>query len=261
MKRLIVILIILSLSIFVKAQSYSGTSFKASSFMNSPMYKLNNIQIYDTSNLTRSKAFFTKYQYYRLDANYSFISNIITGAHSIRIGTDAGNKESGINKFNTIIGYKAGEENTSGSVNTFIGVTSGWKTTIGTSNTFIGNEAGLYNTTGSYNIYLGRDAGQNIQRSNRFVINSIPKASESDDTTKSLIYGYMDSNPLKQRLTFNAAIYGTTLFKMPANTGNAFTITPPNSTINQRFHLCPPVKVFYPQLFFLTNMIMSIFRS
>lgn len=69
--------------------------------------------------------------------------------------------------YNTFVGSKAGQGNTSGSYNTYFGYRAGFPNTAGSHNTFVGYEAGKANTDGSDNVLIGYNAGQGSQRGQR----------------------------------------------------------------------------------------------
>jgi len=64
-------------------------------------------------------------------------------------------------KYNTILGYKADNSLTSGSNNIIIGASAGLKLTSGSHNTLIGYGAGLNHTNQTYNVMIGTTAGYN----------------------------------------------------------------------------------------------------
>ena len=59
--------------------------------------------------------------------------------------------------YNTVLGYEAADDLTSGSSNTIVGNQAGYKLTGATGNTLIGRLAGENLTTGSYNVAIGYD--------------------------------------------------------------------------------------------------------
>ncbi len=89
--------------------------------------------------------------------------------------------------YNTFLGYRAGEQNTTGSDNTFIGKNAGYSNTEGTNNTFIGNASGYSNMDGDNNVFLGHNAGTTEKGSDKLYI-------ENSATTTPLIYGDFASN-------------------------------------------------------------------
>lgn len=83
-----------------------------------------------------------------------------TGSQNAFLGAYAGQSNtSGSN--NTFLGYQTGYKNTSGYVNMFLGNAAGLSNTSGWGNIFIGNSAGYSNTTGIANMFLGQQAGFN----------------------------------------------------------------------------------------------------
>jgi len=78
-------------------------------------------------------------------------------------GTDAGSNLNGINATdNTLFGYKAGEDVTTGTHNTTFGKTAGTDITTGSSNTCIGSNAGHKITTVDSNTLVGAYSGYNL---------------------------------------------------------------------------------------------------
>ncbi len=65
-------------------------------------------------------------------------------------------------KYNTVIGYLADSSLTSGSNNIIIGASAGRKLTTGKHNTLIGNSAGFNHTSQEYNVMIGTTAGYNV---------------------------------------------------------------------------------------------------
>ena len=72
----------------------------------------------------------------------------------------ARNLSSGVN--NTVIGYLADSSLTSGSNNIVIGASTGRNLTTGSHNTLIGYGAGLNHTSQTYNVMIGTTAGYNV---------------------------------------------------------------------------------------------------
>lgn len=122
---------------------------------------------------------------------------------NVHIGTDVAKRSTG--NYNTFLGYKSGEDNTSGSSNTFVGVGSGTNNkegglntflggqsgvnnTDGLGNTFVGFMAGNSNTTGSNNVFIGFQAGIGVTGSNKFAIGN-----RHDNT---LLYGDFQNKSL-----------------------------------------------------------------
>ena len=122
---------------------------------------------------------------------------------------------------NTAVGFEAINTNVTGSSNVGIGYQSIFSNVSGVQNTALGTNA-LYSVTGNHNTGVGRDvlysatgarkiglgawAGyNNTTLSDRLFINSTHFPNIGDDTTKSIIYGMMDSTSrVNQRLYINA---------------------------------------------------------
>jgi len=67
-------------------------------------------------------------------------------------------------KYNTVIGYLADSSLTTGTSNIIIGASAGRKLTSGIHNTLIGNGAGQNHTSNEYNVMIGTSAGANLLR-------------------------------------------------------------------------------------------------
>ncbi|MEO1655696.1 MAG: tail fiber domain-containing protein, partial [Bacteroidota bacterium] len=89
----------------------------------------------------------------------------------------------------TFIGYRAGEENTTGSSNTSIGYLAGDNNRTGINNTYLGARAGQNNQSGSFNVFLGNQAGTSETGSNKLYI-------DNSSTSAPLIYGDFSTNEL-----------------------------------------------------------------
>ncbi len=103
----------------------------------------------------------------------------LDSGQTIGIGTNALANDDGSDNFNTALGYKAGEDITSGTGGVFVGYEAGLQATTsnypiaigyeaigigvmtGTDNTGIGRQAGSDLTSGTYNLMLGYRAGYN----------------------------------------------------------------------------------------------------
>jgi len=126
---------------------------------------------------------------------------------------------------NTAIGRASASATTTGASNVAVGVLSLTTNTIGNSNTALGTQSLMSNTSGGGNVAVGQSslagntsglnniglgyaAGSwNNVDSNRLFINSQSTYSYADDTTKSILYGVMNSVTSTQRLRLNARIF------------------------------------------------------
>jgi len=79
--------------------------------------------------------------------------------NSVFIGEGAGTVDDLNNRYNTFVGFNAGNVNTSGSNNAAFGAGALEKNTIGTSNVALGRLALLNNISGSDNVVVGANAG------------------------------------------------------------------------------------------------------
>lgn len=129
-------------------------------------------------------------------SNTEGAGNVFLGYKSGYSNTDASN--------NIFLGYESGYSNTEGTSNLFIGYKSGYSNVLSGGNTYLGASSGLNNTSGSGNIAVGLYSGAYNTLSNRLFINNSNRSNIAGDTTKSIIYGYMDSDETLQRLTINA---------------------------------------------------------
>jgi hypothetical protein len=84
--------------------------------------------------------------------------NLSTGGFNTFVGVRAGDVNTSGNN-NSIFGAYAGCSNTTGNSNSFLGVSAGASNTTGYDNSFLGLTAGFSNSTGYYNSFLGRSAG------------------------------------------------------------------------------------------------------
>jgi len=137
-------------------------------------------------------------------------SNIFIGSASGYYNTTGGS--------NVLIGHQSGYRLTTGNYNTFTGTNSGNENTSGSSNTAYGFQSNYTNQTGSNNITIGYKSGYYNILSNRLYINNQNRTNLAGDTTKSIIYGYMDADPTLQRLTFNAKTYVNNSFNFGVDT-------------------------------------------
>jgi len=239
MKKILIILLFIPLFSF--GQGYSGYYFKASQYLNSPVYKLSGVDL-DSAN-TLKKGFFTKYQYnklqsakqkndstlnsgfatnYKLSLLYPTSSNTLYGnlaGHSISSGTNnvlvgyrAGYLVSSGTK-NVMIGHHAGDQSTAVNYCTFVGNNAGYNTR-NHSNTFIGAESGYTNRTGANNTFIGFNSGySNYSGSGSIMIgykagedetgsNKLYIENSNADSTTALVFG----NFLTNKLVFNANV-------------------------------------------------------
>ena len=91
-------------------------------------------------------------------------------AGSIIINDDGGTGTLNNAYYNTVLGYEAADDLTSGSSNTIVGNQAGYKLTGATGNTLIGRLAGEQLTTGSYNVAIGYDPMGNATVTGNFNI-------------------------------------------------------------------------------------------
>jgi hypothetical protein len=98
------------------------------------------------------------------NSNASSITGITTDAQgNTYAGELAGGSFSGTSaQYNTLFGYDAGGDITTGDFNTCIGWTAGDKITEGTKNVALGAEALDFCTTGSNNVAVGWEAGRSL---------------------------------------------------------------------------------------------------
>jgi len=169
----------------------------------------------------------------------SALNRISTGTHNTAVGSYSltynrtGGYNTALGKFslynnngnqNTSVGSFSLNTNTTGNYNTALGYNSLY-TNNGTGNLAIGPNSLYDNTTGNYNTALGYNAIQNITSGSNniaigyyagnyllsslnglLIINSLDRTNGLGDTTKSIVYGYQDSDTLKQRLHFAANV-------------------------------------------------------
>lgn len=83
------------------------------------------------------------------------------GLYNTFLGYKAGEANTSWGKYNCYFGYESGRNNTNGSYNTFLGYQAGINSRSSW-NTFIGFKAGL-STTGASNVFIGHGAGENSQ--------------------------------------------------------------------------------------------------
>lgn len=82
------------------------------------------------------------------------------GYSDLFLGYQAGYSNDGGN-YNTMVGFLAGNRDTTGVENSFIGSQAGFSNVGGNYNSFIGLSAGYYNTSGANNSAVGHRAGEN----------------------------------------------------------------------------------------------------
>jgi hypothetical protein len=116
--------------------------------------------------------------------------------YTTAVGYEAGNGNSSTGYYNTFIGLRAGDVNTTGTGNTFLGNYTGGSNTTGICNTFIGRTAGYSNSIGSYNVFLGYNAGYSEGGSNKLYIDNCNNA-DILYCTDPFIYGEFDTRLLK----------------------------------------------------------------
>lgn len=97
-------------------------------------------------------------------------SNMILGYQAGQVNTTGGDNNfigyqaaysNTTGGFNFILGSQAGFNNTIGNYNNFISYRAGYSNISGNANNFIGYTAGFSNTTGSYNNFIGSNSGFN----------------------------------------------------------------------------------------------------
>jgi hypothetical protein len=133
-----------------------------------------------------------------------------TGLFNTAIGNFALNANSAGSR-NTATGYTALAFNTGGEYNTASGFSALVANSTGNMNTAIGSKALFLNTTGNSNVALGYYAGFYETSGNRLYIDNQSRGNLENGRQKSMIYGIFDTDPLKQKLTFNASVgIGTT---------------------------------------------------
>jgi len=148
-------------------------------------------------------------------------TNISLGSNNTILGDQAGfsgdntqclfiGKNAGYNTINTLdnvmIGYKAGEANVGGDDNLLLGNYSGKSLHDGASNVFLGNITGYNGTTVDNSIFIGFAAGYYETGNRKLIIDSILRANESDQRSKALLYGVMDTTTSTQILTINGKL-------------------------------------------------------
>ena len=107
----------------------------------------------------------TTYSGWNTFLGYSAGENNTTGDRNVFVGYRAG-QNNGVNRDrNVLIGYEVGVNNDGGS-NTMIGYHAGNTNTTGHSNTFLGYQAGVQNESGYRNTFIGQTAGHNNEVSN-----------------------------------------------------------------------------------------------
>ena len=105
-------------------------------------------------------------------------------------GTNAGANFSGTSASdNTLFGYDAGNDITSGDKNVFIGKAAGEKQTTGAANIAIGHNAFKTSTSGQYNVAIGRSAGEKIN-SNKNVAVGYEALADATSSEESVFIGW-----------------------------------------------------------------------
>jgi hypothetical protein len=122
--------------------------------------------------------------------------------------------------YNTFIGYRVGEDISTGAINTGVGATALAQLTTGNDNTALGDNALLAITTGSKNtacghdagvtlatvdgcVFLGHEAGYYETNANKLFIDNAKRTNEADGRVKALVYGVFDSATANQSLVVN----------------------------------------------------------
>jgi hypothetical protein len=136
------------------------------------------------------------------------------GSYNTILGYKAGTNNT--SNYNTIIGYMAGDVNDNGYDNTFLGANAGGSNISGAYNTLVGFNSGGSMTIGDYNTYLGMNAGlKNEGDRNVFIglnagwtetnVSNTLIISNYTTTAIPLIYGYFDTGMLgiKRKPTAN----------------------------------------------------------
>ena len=97
-------------------------------------------------------------------------SNLVLGYQAGQVNTTGGDNSfigyqaaysNTTGGFNFILGSQAGFNNTIGNYNNFISYRAGYYNTSGNANNFMGYQAGFSNTSGSYNNFIGSNSGFN----------------------------------------------------------------------------------------------------
>jgi hypothetical protein len=159
------------------------------------------------------------------------------------LGYQAGYSQVGTGgDYNTLLGFKAGYTNATGTQNTYIGVNSGYLTTS-SYNTFVGLEAGYYITTGAKNTILGKyngyQGGLDIRTASNYIVLSDgdgnPLAYTQNGKTFVLPSGTISSgtgiafpatqNPSSDATTLDDYEKGTWTAVISTESGSNYTIT------------------------------------
>lgn len=143
---------------------------------------------------------------YNTSLGYKSSYSLSTGTSNVTIGAESA-EDITSGGYNIIIGRAAGNNITEGNGNVNLGYNAGFTNTTGDYNVMLGENAGYTNASGDNIVAIGRYAGYYSTLSNRIFINSLDRSNIAGDTTKSIIYGYMDDDQTEQRLTFNAKTY------------------------------------------------------
>ncbi len=126
---------------------------------------------------------------------------------NIMIGDRIADAITGITNSNVLIGDGTlGAATSSGDDNVLIGKWSAVSSpSLGTRNVFLGVRTGNLNQ-GDENIFIGADAGRDETGSDTLIIDTRDRFNEADGRTGAIIYGLMNSNPILQKLVFNADV-------------------------------------------------------
>ncbi len=126
---------------------------------------------------------------------------------NIMIGDRIADAITGITNSNVLIGDGTlGAATSSGDDNVLIGKWSAVSSpSLGTRNVFLGVRTGNLNQ-GDENIFIGADAGRDETGSDTLMIDTRDRFNEADGRTGAIIYGLMNSNPILQKLVFNADV-------------------------------------------------------
>ncbi|MBD2702325.1 hypothetical protein IC229_16875 [Spirosoma sp. BT702] len=139
----------------------------------------------------------------------------IYGNFNVLVGPGAGSSGSMTGLTNTMVGYQAGQANTTGDANVFTGTWAGQANTTGDYNVFTGYYAGYANTTGGYNVFTGISAGSanTTGGGNTFIGSNAGRANTTGGFNLFSGYGAGYSNSTGEYNVFsgtNAGWYNTT---------------------------------------------------
>ena len=124
----------------------------------------------DPSLIIGHEAGLTSYPGWNTILGFRAGQNNTTGDRNVMIGYQAGQNNGANRDRNVFVGYEAGKNN-DGASNTLIGYQAGVSNSLGYGNSFYGYESGHQNTEGYRNTFLGQYAGHNNETSyqNTFV--------------------------------------------------------------------------------------------